>query len=159
MPSKMGILQISKLFIFEAYSKNMVQTSASLNIGGNTSVPAINRYFYSLLGPLLVYFWSSPIYHKFCLYWVWFLLVLSYHLGHIGLVVSPSVGARWLWRWESSTNGPLCPHWLSRATWTCPCPHQCLGSRSIKAAELDCCSDCIQSLRQRNLERYDEQKL
>ena len=27
------------------------------------------------------------------------------------------------------------------------------------AAELDCCSDCIQSLRERNSERYDGKKI
>ena len=34
--------------------------------------------------------------------------------------------------------------------------HQCFGGRLLKAAELNCCSDCIQSLRETNSERYDE---
>ena len=34
--------------------------------------------------------------------------------------------------------------------------HQCFGGRSLKAAELDCCSDCIYSLRERNSERFKE---
>ena len=36
--------------------------------------------------------------------------------------------------------------------------HQCFGGRLLKAAELDCCSDCIQSLRGRNYEKYDGKK-
>ena len=33
--------------------------------------------------------------------------------------------------------------------------HQCFGGQSLKAAELDCCSDCIYILRERNFKRYD----
>ena len=36
--------------------------------------------------------------------------------------------------------------------------HQCFNGQSLKLAELDCCSDCIQSLRERNSERKDGKK-
>ena len=37
--------------------------------------------------------------------------------------------------------------------------HQCFGGRLLKAAELDCCSDCIHSIREINSERYDGKNL
>jgi hypothetical protein len=33
--------------------------------------------------------------------------------------------------------------------------HHCFGGRSLKAAELDCCSDCIYCFKESNIKRYD----